>query len=195
MLTAAHCEFKDGVEWQTPDGDLVIGRHGSTSVCSTGGGVLNPTDDGQTYDGRVYRGTWQSSSSANVISHDSAMIDEYVFASGAMSGQHIVKVYHINDYMYVGTYCGAKVGPGFHTLDEQADGSVGQGDSGGPVYKYVGAYDVRPLGIIQAGDHANHSAPCEGYQGSFWGGTRRCAYHSFHANIGHILNVLDLDLQ
>ena len=194
MLTAAHCEFENAVEWQTPDGNLVIGYHGNTTSCSSGGGVLEPTE-GQTYEGRVYRGSWQSGSSANVISHASAMVDEYVFVSGGMSGQHMVKVIDINDFQYVGTYCGGPVGPGFHTIDEQADGSVGEGDSGGPVYKYVGANDVRPLGIIQAGDHANHEAPCEGYQGSSWGGDRDCAYHSFHANISHILNVLNLDLQ
>ena len=194
MLTAAHCEFENALEWQTPDGDLVIGYHGSTTSCSSGGGVLEPTDE-QEYEGRVYRGSWQSGSSANVISADAAMVDELVFVSGGLSGQHMVRVVYIDDYQYVGTFCGGEVGPGFHTVDEQGDGSVGQGDSGGPVYKYVGAYDVRPLGIIQGGDHVNHSAPCEGYQGGGWTPSRTCAYHSFHANIINILNVLDLELQ
>ncbi len=195
MLTAAHCEFEDGVEWQTPDGDLVIGRHGNTTSCSTGGAVLNPTDDGQTYDGRVYRGSWQSGSSANVLSHITAMVNDRVFVSGGLSGEHLVRVYRINDYVWVGSFCGTRVGPGFHTIDDQSDGSVGEGDSGGPVYQYLGARDVRPAGIIQAGDALNHSAPCEGYQGNGWKGDRKCAYQSFHSNIGAILNALDLDLQ
>ena len=184
MLTAAHCEVEDGWEWFTPEGDLSVGSHSSTTSCTRGGGVLT----GETYEGRVYRGSWQSGSSANVTSAADAVVDEYVFVSGGMSGQHMVIVDAINKYENLGPFCGTLVGPGFHTIDEQGDGSVGEGDSGGPVYKYVGAYDVRPKGIILAG-LPNYTATCEGKQG------RTCSSRGFHGNINSNLSRMNLTLQ
>ncbi len=190
MLTAAHCEHEDGWDWNTPDGDIEIGYHSSTSSCSTGGGVLI----GETYEDRVYRGNWESGSNAHVLStHEDAVLDEYVFVSGGSSGQHMVKVDEIDHYEWVGNYCGTTVGPGFSTTDEQDDGSVGEGDSGGPVYKYIGANDVKPKGIIQAG-YPSTEEDCEGWQGPS-DDPRVCTSRSFHSNIGAILDRLDLTLQ
>ena len=101
--------------------------------------------------------------------------------SGAWSGAWVVLVDEINVFS-------DGVGTGFWTEDEEDDGSVGQGDSGGPVVE-PGSSGTRvvALGMI---DQGTVSATCEGVAGG-----RQCFSWAFHVDIDEILDELDYLLQ
>ena len=186
MLTAEHCGIYNW-EWFTPEGDLSVGNKTNPLSCSHDAATLI----GESYSPRIYVGPWEDSEqSKGVTGFAYPMVDQYVFVSGASSGEHIVKVESVNEY--VDGECEIyATGPGFWTVDELGDGSAGFGDSGGPVFRYNSPTKVTGIGLIIWGDLEDNEADCEGRQVS----GRRCASRVFHTNLGTILSHFDATLQ
>lgn len=182
MITARHC----GTDWDwfTPNNDQFVGHtaNGSASLDAT---VLT----GANYGPQIYAGGVDNSVGRWIVGANNPADESYVFASGSWSGAHTLRVKDVGAYANVD---GTVVGPGFWTKDEELDGSVGQGDSGGPTAgASSGSYtDVIGRGMIDAID-PNTQKPCLGVQSS----GRQCAYRAFHVNIQAILNGLNLTIQ
>ncbi len=183
LLTAAHCGY--GESYYTPDGDQYVGTVSNPISCIYDAGTLI----GRNYDPRVYAGSWSSGRSLGVIGSVVPTVGQYVYMSGSWSGEHMTRVVSTFEYTS-GCYPWA-VGPGFWTEDQQGDGSVGDGDSGGPVYRYVSGSTVRGAGIIRGGDTINYQAPCEGRTASW----RSCASRAFHMHLPAVLSGLNVTLQ
>ena len=109
--------------------------------------------------------------------------------SGSHSGEHMTRV--DSTFRYTAGCNPWAVGPGFWTTDQQGDGSVGDGDSGGPVYRYVSGSTVRGAGMIRGGDTLNNGAPCEGRVAP----GRYCASRAFHLHLHEVVSGLGVTLQ
>ena len=183
LLTALHCGY--GNSYYTPEGDRYVGTVSSPAVCTLDAATLI----GQDYSPRVYAGSWNSSHSLGVVGLVVPAVGQFVYMSGSHSGEHMTRVDSI--FRYTAGCSPWAVGPGFWTTDQQGDGSVGDGDSGGPVYRYVTGSTVRGAGMIRGGDTVNHSAPCEGRVAP----GRSCASRAFHLHLHTVVSGLGVTLQ
>jgi hypothetical protein len=77
ILTSSHCPY--GWDWYTPDGNLPVGTHTDPSSCTRGAGTIT----GETYDPRVYLGTWDDDSptSAGVSGYGNPYEGQWVIQS------------------------------------------------------------------------------------------------------------------
>ena len=183
MLTAAHCQYD--WDYYTPDGDRYVGTLTNPALCTYDAGTLK----GESYGASIFVGSWDSSQGEAVSGWEYPAVGLNVFVSGSWSGEHTVRVESTGQYVD-GACSPWATGPGFWTVDEQGDGSAGDGDSGGPVARDSSASSVKGLGIISWGDEGTE-ADCEGRTET----GRKCYSRSFHINLGSILSALDLDLQ
>lgn len=182
IITARHCG-PAGWDWNTPIGDRFVGDIGSGRA-NIDAALLSGAD----YSPHIYVGPWDSSTSRTVVGSGNPPDESFVFASGSWSGASVLRVKSVNQYAVVN---GVRVGPGFWTRDEELDGSVGQGDSGGPTASGVGTgNDVKARGMIDAIDTSTQR-PCLGRTD----GDRICAFRAFHVNISAILNGLSRSIQ
>ena len=132
MLTAAHCGA---------NGNLArIGN--ATQPATTITADVNPRDtqmlnppQGRTYQGRIYTGPWNSSTSLKVIGSAVDYVGNWICTSGSFSGEHCnARVYAVNTSVlgiFPLTYA-AKV-PG---IPAAGNCIVAPGDSGGPVFHH-----------------------------------------------------------
>lgn len=183
MITARHCG-DGGWDWFTPIGDRLVGTagNGQSDIDAT---VLL----GSNYRPSIYVGAWDRDPgiTRTVIGAANPSDESYVFSSGSFSGAHTLRVKSVGQYINIS---GVVIGPGFWTRDEENDGSVGQGDSGGATAGPGSVItEVRARGMIDAIDTATEAA-CEGRDDG-----RRCAYRAFHVNIGAILDQMNLTIQ
>ncbi len=182
MLTAAHCHY--GRDYNTPEGDLYVGTVSNPSSCTNDASTLL----GETYSPRVYGGDWEGSSSVSVAGWEYPTVGQYLYVSGGLSGEHRGRVE--STFQYIDGACDPySTGPGFWTEDQEGDGSAGEGDSGGPVIRYINSSTVKGVGLISAGD-TDEEADCEGYDGG-----RECHSRVWHSNLGSAINALDVTLQ
>lgn len=181
MITARHCGTN--WEWRTPENDQYIGHTGSgdPSIDTT---VLTGAD----YAPHIYAGGVTNAVGRSVVGAANPADESYVFVSGSHSGASTVRVKEVGQYIIVN---GSTIGPGFWTKDEELDGSVGNGDSGGPVAAASsGAFtDVVARGMIDAID-LNTKTTCVAMNNG-----RNCGYRAFHVNIQAILNQMNMTIQ
>ena len=182
LLTALHCGYGD--DWRTPNGNRLVGTISTPAVCTLDTGTIV----GQDYSPRIYKGSWNGSNWASVKGQHVPAVGEIVNVNGSHSGQHAVRVE--STFRYTGGCSPWAVGPGFWTVDQQGDGSVGDGDSGAGVFRHVTG-GVRGVGITLGGDTINHGATCEGRQASW----RFCSSRAFHMHLHAVLNGLNVTLQ
>lgn len=112
------------------------------------------------------------------------MLNSNAWVSGSWQGQNLVRVSRTNIYWPDG---GGWRGPGFETKDDLGLGSVGKGDSGGPVFRTASG-SAMARGIILAID-GGRLAPCVGRPSS------ACSDVAFHVNVTAILSALNATLQ
>ncbi len=181
MLTANHCGL--GKDWRTPQNDLLVGTLGSPSLCFKDTASLSTTGT-DPYMGYVYTGPWDSTQAVDVVGSEFPFVGQNVCVSDSWSGEHVVRVESVGNY--IASICAPwATGPGFYTVDDQQDGSAGDGDSGGPVYVASGS-GVSAVGMINAGD-VNNAQPCEGRAASW----RKCSSRVFHIDIKSVLSDID----
>ena len=183
LLTALHCGY--GNSYYTPEGDLYVGTVSDPAVCTLDAATLV----GQDYSPRVYAGPWTGSNSLGVVGMVIPAVNQYVYMSGSQSGEHLTRV--DSTFRYTAGCNPWAVGPGFWTTDPYGKGSTGDGDSGGPVYRYVSGSTVKGAGMTRGGDTLNHSAPCEGRVAS----GRSCASRAFHLHLHAVVSGLGVTLQ
>jgi hypothetical protein len=173
MITARHCG-RD-LDWRSPLSDQLVGHSGATGDIGTDSVMLS----GANYYPRIFVGAWNDATPpTRTISGAANPADEsYVFVSGSWSGAAVVRVTMVNQYVNVD---GDTRGPAFWTVDEEHDGSVGQGDSGGPTAG----------GGTTALDR-DHEVACQGK--TFSG--RICSWRALSINIVAILNAHNLNIQ
>lgn len=172
MLSAQHCGANQ--EWRTPNGDRLVGRsnagNGPTDSMLITGGAL--------YGTRIYVGPWDADQTSNrpIANSANPAEDSFVFASGSSSGASVLRVSAVDQFVNVD---GRPVGPGFRTVNDEGEATVGQGDSGGPVASSFGddVTRVTARGVIDA-VFAPYGA-CVGRQQE----GRLCSTRSFHVNI------------
>lgn len=181
MITARHCGTN--WEWRTPDNDQYVGTtsSGDASLDAT---VLMGAD----YAPHIYAGGVTNAVGRSVVGAANPADESYVFTSGSHSGASTVRVKEVGQYIVLN---GTTVGPGFWTKDEELDGSVGEGDSGGPVAAASsGSFnDVVARGMIDAID-LNTQTSCIAMNDG-----RKCGYRAFHVNIQAILNQMNMTIQ
>ncbi len=180
LITARHCG--QNVNWYTPLGDRLVGGTGSGNA-SIDTGLIR----GQDYGPTIYIGAWDSSSGRAVGTSGDPSINSLIFVNGSWGGYVVVRVVSVGQYETVN---GVKRGPGFWTLDEAGTGSVGEGDSGGPVgNNYNNFTRVIARGMIDLIDLDSLSGTCTGRL------TSPCSTRAFHVNIRAILTNAQLTLQ
>jgi hypothetical protein len=182
MITAKHCSDGNLWDWRTPETDSLVGRNesGSTPLDAT---VLTGGD----YSAQIYVGAHNSSDGALVRGSGNPADNSFVFASGGFSGASVLQVRGVNTYVNGPTFT---TGPGFWTEDADRQGSVGEGDSGGPVVQANADFTVTARGMIDILDYGGSAAPCLGVDAG-----RKCGWRSFHVNIDQIASGLGLSIQ
>ena len=106
---------------------------------------------------RVYTGPFDSSTSAEVLGAAPDFVGNLVVTSGSSSGEHLnVRVAAVDVYTAIGGNPCATVGP--LTRATGTTCVVAPGDSGGPVYAYVGP-NVVARGTISAGNLGSATCP------------------------------------
>jgi hypothetical protein len=180
MTTARHCGTD--MDWASPLSDAFVGHTGA-GQCGIDTALLT----GANYGPHIFVGPWDSSTGRTVVGYGNPADESYVFVSGSWQGASTVRVKSVGQYVDI---YGCRVGPGFWTRDEELDGSVGTGDSGGPVAGATSGpiTDTIARGEIELID-ANTVTACVGRQST------ACGYRAFHINISAILNQLDATLQ
>lgn len=167
-------------DWRTPIGNRPVGRTASGNANLDAIVLL-----GSRYSGIIYVGGPRSNVGRTVVGVGNPALNSFVFASGSWSGAHVLQVHLLNQFINLE---GQTVGPGFFTFDLEGDGSVGNGDSGGPVAQAAAdPITVNARGMIDAID-LNFETECEGIVAD----ERRCASRAFHVNIGQIATGLGI---
>lgn len=182
LITAQHCGTD--WDWRTPIGDRFVGH------TANGSAALDATFlTGGNYDNAIYVGGPTSSTGRLVVGAGNPAQNSFVFGSGSWSGvAGVLEVTHINRTINID---GQTVGPGFWTVDISGLGSLGNGDSGGPVAQ-PSADQVTLLarGMIDILD-LNSEVPCVNMPAD----GRHCGWRTFHTNIGQIATTLRLSIQ
>jgi streptogrisin D len=180
LISARHCG--PNYDWFTPFGDRFVG-HSASGNQDIDTIVLTGAD----YSPVVYDGPWDSTTGLLVGGKGNPANGSFVAVSGAYRGYRVVKVTHVNLFEIVD---GVYRGPGFWTLDQQYLGSVGEGDSGGPVLTYAyGSMRATARGMIDLVD-TSYTTTCIGKPG----GTG-CSARAFHINITNLLTAAQLTIQ
>lgn len=105
---------------------------------------------GDEYNSIIYVGGVRSNIGRTVVGVGNPALNSFVFASGALSGASTaLEVTIVNRFENIG---GQTIGPGFWTEDPTQRGSVGNGDSGGPVAQAADLVTVNARGMIDAID-------------------------------------------
>lgn len=166
MLTAAHCGAI-GDFANMPNQPAHAGSFANLSACRDNALIDYPLG----IQSRIYTGAPDSFTSAQVVGATTDFLGNFVVTGGASSGEHVnLKVVAIDQFAAVGGIPCGTVGP--LTAADASSGAcaVAPGDSGGPVYSYLGG-DVLARGAITAGGSTGVSCP-----GAFPNGNQRVLY-------------------
>jgi hypothetical protein len=166
MLTAAHCGAI-GDFANIPNLAAHAGSFANLSACRDNALI----EYSQGVQPRIYTGAPTSFTSAQVVGATTDFLGNFVVTGGASSGEHVnLTVVAIDQFNAVGGIPCGTVGP--LTAADASSGAcaVAPGDSGGPVYSYLGS-DVLARGAITAGGSAGVSCP-----GAFPNGNQRVLY-------------------
>jgi hypothetical protein len=155
MITAGHCG-NDGNAANIPGQASPTGTFFSRSACRDTA-LIDYRNALQT---RVYTGPFDSSSSVEVLGATPDFVGNLVVTSGASSGEHLnVRVEAIDVFTGVGGIACTPVGPLTRASGATSTTCVvAPGDSGGPVYAYVGT-NVVARGTITAGNVGSATCP------------------------------------
>lgn len=183
MISAWHCaDPYEGTQWRIADPQFGDRIYGFTNGHRDNLDAMLITD--RDYAPRVYTGAWDSTTSTYVRSAGNPTVGTFVCASGAFSGQDCaLKVTRTGVYI-------SGVGPLFETEQNAHIASVGEGDSGGPVFTPHSAGGVVANGVIILGDGGTQGA-CRGLQ---WSG-RRCFWRTYHVQVPNILSAFGVTIQ
>lgn len=184
MLTARHCGADK--DWRSPYSDALFGHTGGGDVTLDAVAIHS-----KNYSPYVYVGSWNNSAVLPIRGTRTPVNGMIACTSGSWSGttcrQKVtdVGVYEVNDE-------GNRVGPGIWTTQTDADGFVGEGDSGGPLFQLNGNGDgAFGLGMIEGRD-GTRIVPCKGRSSS---ASRKCSWRAFHINLNRILTEFDMTIQ
>lgn len=155
MLSAAHCG-QDGAAANIPGQPAPTGTMFGKSTCRDTVLISYPAGVGQ----RIYTGSPTSFSSAQIVGAARDFVGNRVVTGGASSGEHLnIPVRAVDLFTTVGGIpCGNAVGPLTLASYDQLTCAVAPGDSGGPVYSYLGD-KVLARGTITGG---NTDTTCPG---------------------------------
>ena len=186
MIFPRHCGAGN---WYTPSSDRFLGETSGATSAATDSKMLRLAN----YGPAMWTGPWGNTGTGRFVSGARNPADEsFVLISGSQSGGHVVKVRQVGQYidMPVGNGLTVRVGPGFWTVDQEGDGSAGNGDSGGPVATSNSSGYMIARGMMDTVD-LRQEAPCEGRRAI----NRRCSARSFSVNIRAVLDAHDLTIQ
>lgn len=187
MITADHCG-PDGSVWWNGDASRIVGtmQSDTTTSASHDAGVLA----GQDYDPVIYFGDWDANTGLPVRDRANPPLGAIVYSGGAFDGTHALTVTSINRFEPVGGI--GLIGPGFWTDDNNGIGSVGEGDSGGPVTT------IEPDGVSVAvrGIHVAIDTTKPPGCAVLWPiPGRECSTRAFHGNIMEAASSLNVTIQ
>lgn len=178
MITSRHCGTTS--PWYTGDEftggpAIVVGNVKNSNV------TLDTMALGdRSYRGYVYNGAYTTTYAEQVSGANNIGRSRAVFPSGALSGTWGVTVESVSQYINLEGV--GRVGPGMWMVDSLGRASVGQGDSGGPVYTGEANGTAGARGIITAVD-SSQAGPCLGYNFA----RRLCSKRSFATQINEVL--------
>ncbi|WP_146228119.1 S1 family peptidase [Micromonospora sp. S4605] len=185
MLTASHCGALNS-NWATiwslrTYGKMTARRQDIDSAVLTG----------QSYSGYVYTGNAAAGSAALPVSGSRApAVGKSVCVSGSFSGYKCnVRITHIGLTIYIPW----AVNNVFRTEDQDEQGSVGHGDSGGPVIQLTdNGTKAGAIGLISAIEGSiGAKRPCLGITEADIPG-RECSWIAYHVNMTSILSLHNL---
>lgn len=146
MLTAKHCGENE--DWETPTGQYVGNSNGNVTRSDITGLMWTTTTPGfPGFSGRVYNGSYTSSSMQGITGSGYPVIDELQCMSGSYSGTVC------NNRVFQRNYYDDDLngGPMHVTRHTGGDAAAGNGDSGGANYLLDGsASSRRARGVITA---------------------------------------------
>lgn len=193
MITAEHCGL--GATWTTAGGGVKYGTGWYRSSSTDSQYMMAPAGTG--YGSLIYSGSVDATSTkVRKNSAYNASVGDKVYTGGAISGGDSQKVVAINQFGGLGE------GPGFLTDSIQGFRAVGEGDSGGPVFRLHSDGKYTPLGMIKGNGWAVNSSPriwatqggCQkGVIEVAPGTPRLCSVRSFHINTTAIESALKVD--
>lgn len=171
MLTAHHCGNYGPGNWVTPSSAFFgyktseyASVHRDAAVMVNSPGVSGVPDTYPIYYPMMYVGAWNAGSRYIVVNGQTPVIGADWCTSGSYSGTFCYnEIVQTNVYANYGSPA-TNVGPLVETYNYNNFYAVGQGDSGGPAYRYVDATSngVFATGIISG--IRNAGTTCEGYQ-------------------------------
>jgi hypothetical protein len=186
MITADHCGDPGSVWWNGTH-DRIVGTMQPEvgESASHDAGMLG----GQDYDPVIYFGNWDSTTGFAVRDRANPALGAVVWSGGAYDGSHALTVTAVNQFVPVGGL--GLIGPGFWTNDNNGLGTVGEGDSGGPVTTILSGGTTLAVRGIHIAIDRNFLDDCVGL---FVPG-RECSTRSFHGNITQTADVLNVSIQ
>lgn len=175
MLTAHHCGNYAGGNWGIPSsgsGSPFYGYktteyaslHRDAAVMVNSPGASGAPDTYPLYYPMMYVGAWNAGSRYIVVNGQTPVVGADWCGSGSYSGTFCYnEITQTNVYVDYGGPT-SNVGPLVETVNYQNINAFGQGDSGGPTFRYVSATSngVFATGIISG--IRNAGTTCEGYQ-------------------------------
>jgi hypothetical protein len=181
MVTAEHCGVDK--DWRTPIGHAAIGRS------HAGVGHMDiMLVSGTAYSGVTYTGTYNNNIADPVVGTSEAVLGQQACPSGGYSGRDCrTTIGAVGVYIVLN---GRTVGPAYRTDHNEGVASVGEGDSGGPVFSWATGSSVYAQGIVSA-ISTNHLGACQGFAPA----GRRCATRAYHMNLRRALIEVDLDIR
>jgi hypothetical protein len=157
MLTAGHCG-DNGTAANIPGQAAPTGTFFAKSTCRDTALI----DYAGAIDPRIYIGPPGSLSSAHIVGSTPDFVGNLVVTGGAASGEHAnLRIQFTDVFDAVGGIpCGDAVGPLTQAINDSGGCAASPGDSGGPVYTYLGDNtNVLVRGTITAG---TRDATCPG---------------------------------
>jgi len=171
MLTAHHCGNYGPGTWGTPSGNFYgyktseyTSLQRDAAVMVNAPGASGVSDSYPLYYPMMYVGAWNAGSRYVVVNGQTPVVGADWCVSGSYSGTFCYnKIVQTNVYANYGGPA-TNVGPLVETDNYKNINSVGQGDSGGPAYRYVNSTGngVFATGIISG--IRNGGTSCEGLQ-------------------------------
>ncbi|MCC9053523.1 S1 family peptidase [Microbacterium sp. F2E] len=170
MITAHHCGNYGPGNWGTPGGYFYgyktseyASPHRDAAVMVNSPGQSGVSDSYPLYYPMMYVGAWNAGSRYIVVNGQTPVVGADWCVSGSYSGTFCYnEITQTNVYVNYGGP--TNVGPLVETVNYNNLYPVGQGDSGGPAYRYVSATGngVFATGIISG--IRNAGTTCSGYQ-------------------------------
>jgi hypothetical protein len=158
MIVAAHCVV-DGDHVSIPNRSGTAGTVSSSSGCRDTALIDYPSGLAP----RIYTGPPNSSTSVEVLGATSDFVGNLVATGGAVSGEHLnIPVRAVDVFTNlngVSSCAPGRYGPFTQAAYQTATCAITSGDSGGPVYSYVGS-NVLARGTITSG--SSGTATCNG---------------------------------